>query len=117
MHLANCKWFGSEWEAFYQDVVKDDERLNVFLDDFRKAIGWHIKWPLLQKDLKAPESPEITLYWNQSKSLLQIFAPVGAQGVTILNQDAGAKAKVVKALQSIYRYAGPFEFDDDDIPF
>jgi hypothetical protein len=117
LHLANCKWFGSECDAFYQDVVKDDERLNVFLEDFRKAIAWHIRWPLLQKDLKAPESSEISLYWNQSKGLLQICAPVGAQGATVLNGDASAKAKVTKALQSIYRYAGPFEFDDDDIPF
>jgi hypothetical protein len=114
LHLANCNWFGSECDAFYQEVVKDDERLNVFLEEFRKAVGWHMKWPLMQKDLKAPEPSAITLYWNQSKSLLQIF---GTAGATVLNGDAGAKARVGKALQSIYRYAGPFEFEDDDIPF
>jgi hypothetical protein len=116
LHLANCNWFGLEYEAFFQDVVKNDDRLIVLAEDFRKAIAWHIRYTLIQNSLVAPKFSEINLSWNQSKGVLQICAPVGTKGASVLNADTGVAETVVKALQSIYHYVGEFEFDDDSIP-
>ena len=117
LHVANCQWFDSECNSFYRDIVKDDKRINALIEDFRKQSAWDIRWPMIHKNHKAPEASTITLCWNEQKSLLQVCALFGPEGVALLNGDVRAKARVADALLSIYRYSGPFEFEDDDIPF
>src|SRR5712664_107617 len=91
LHAANCQWCDSECNTFYQDIVKDDERVNVLLEDFRKKAFSEIRWALIEKDMKAPEASSITLYWNKRKASLQVYAPFGAEGVAVLNGNARAK--------------------------
>jgi hypothetical protein len=117
LHAANCQWFDSEWNAFFKDIVKDEKRVNTLIDDFRKQAGWHIRWPLIKNGRKAPEPSEITLYWSEPKGSVRVCASFEPEGAALLNGDAGARTRVGTALQSIYRYSGPFEFEDDSIPF
>lgn len=117
LHLANCQWFDSECHAFYRDIGQDSKRMNLLVDDFRKQASWEIRWALLRNNLEAPDSSSINLYWNKNESSLRVWAAFKAEGVKVLNADPKAKDTVAKALQTIYRYSGPFEFEDDDIPF
>ena len=118
LHSANCKWFASECDAFYRDIVKDRNRVNVLIDDFRKRVGFQLRWALNKKELKGPEPSLVTLVWDEEQSLLQVCAPLESQGAILLNADTFIKTQVARALKSIYRYSGPFEFvDDGDIPF
>ncbi len=117
LHAANCRWFDSECNAFYQDIAKDTKRLEVLIDDFRKEVSWDIRWPLIHKGKEAPDSSSISLYWNDQRGSLQVFAPFGADGAELLNNTPRALTRVASVLQSVYRYNGPFEFEDDDIPF
>lgn len=117
LHLANCKIFDSECDVFYCDIVKDRERRNILLGEFRKQADREIRWSLLRNDIKAPDADSIDLYWNESTNSLSIWATLGKEGANHLNEDAGIKKVVAKALKSVYRYTGPFTFEDDDIPF
>jgi len=117
LHAANCQWFDSECNAFFKGIVKDDKRVDTLIEDFRKQAGGDIRWPLIKNGRKAPEAASITLYWNEPKGALQVCASFEPEGVALLNGDARAKTRVATALQSIYRYSGLFEFEDDSIPF
>lgn len=117
LHVANCNWFDSECNTFYRNIVADHWRTQVLLDDFRKAIAWGIRWPLIEADIPAPDASTITLYWDEAKQALKVGAPLGAEAANLLNADERARAGVAEALKTIYRYTGPFEFDDDGIPF
>lgn len=117
LHAANCQWFDSECNAFYREVMKDGKRVGVLIEDFRKESRWHIRWPFLEHNLKAPEPESINILWSDKKASAQIYGEFGTEGAKILNSDANAKGHVAKALQKVYRYSGPFEFEDDDIPF
>lgn len=117
LHLANCKWFDSECGAFYRGVLEDGKRVSVLLEDFRKAVRWHVRWPFIEKNLKAPEAESMNLMWSAQKSSLQIYGEFGAEGAKLLNENANTKGHVAKALEKVFRYRGLFEFEDDDIPF
>ena len=117
LHWANCQWFDSECNSFYQDIVKDSKRLNMIIEDFRKQAGGNIRLPLIQNGHKAPDAASINLYWNELKGSLQVYAPFGSEGVSILNDDTQVRTRIANTLKSIYRYSGAFEFEDDDIPF
>jgi hypothetical protein len=117
LHVANCQWFDSECNAFYQDIVADRKRVDVLIEDFRKQVGREIRWPLLRSNHEALEVSAINLYWNGPDDSLRIWAPFGSEGAKLLNEDSKVKSHVANALQSIYRYSGPFQFEDDDIPF
>jgi hypothetical protein len=117
LHTANCKWFDAECNAFYRDLMKDERRVKVLIEDFRKEVRWHIRWPLIERNQPVPEAESINLFWNDKTGSAQVYGAFGAEGLKILNANVNAKGHVAKALQKVYRYAGPFEFEDDDIPF
>jgi hypothetical protein len=117
LHAANCRWFASECNAFYENTVEDDKKTAALLDDFRKAVAWHIRWPLIREGRKAPEASSISLYWGANTRVLNIYASLNAEDAKIVNDDAEAKNGIADALQKIYRFSGTFKVDDDDIPF
>lgn len=117
LHSANCQWFDAECKAFYRDIVQDEGRLSVLIDDFRKESRWDIRWPFIEANLKAPEPDSINLLWVDAKASLHVYGEFGVTGASLLNANQNAKARVAAALQKVYRYKGPFEFADDDIPF
>lgn len=117
LHTANCQWFDIECNDFYRDVMKDGKRVAILLEEFRKATKWHIRWPFLQNNLKPPEADSVNMFWSDRNSSVRVYGTFGEEGVKILNADSKAKGHVAKALLKVYRYSGPFEFEDDDIPF
>ena len=117
LHTANCQWFDSECKSFYENILQDGRRVSVLIEAFRKEAGWHIRWPFIEGNLKAPPVESISLHWNSKKASAQICGGFDSEGAKTLNAHSTAKAHVAKALQKVYRYVGPFEFDDDDIPF
>lgn len=116
LHQANCRWFASEHEAFYQNIVKDHKRTNVLLDQFRKRVEWPIKRTFLREHLSLPPAEEIELLWNAKEGKLKVSGPFGAAGVKMLNDDEQTRTAVSSIITSLYRYDGPIEFEED-IPF
>ena len=60
---------------------------------------------------------QIFILGNEAKATLEISASFGADAAQYLNKDTEVKQRVAKALKKIYRYDGPFVFENDDIPF
>lgn len=116
LHKANHKWFGSECDAFYQNVVEDHKRVDVFIIEFREAVAWRLGYSLRKKKLKAPKLSEINLSWNNGERVLVVHVPGDDETESTLNDDSFVRDGVKEALGRFYRYDGPFKFSDD-IPF
>lgn len=116
LHLANCAWFGSECDAFYADLVKDWKRVEVLAEDFKSKIQWFVSWRLERQFRRPIDIGTISLHWNKSTNAVWIGVTESPDVLEFIKADAEIKAHVSKALKTIFRYEGDFEFDDD-IPF
>jgi len=117
LHQANTRWFVSERDSFFLDVVTSPAKLRVFLEEFRREVGWHIRWSLERHGLTKIEPSDVSLYWNAESARLEIQAPIGDEGAALLNEDNLSRKHSASALKRIYRYEGAFIFKDDEIPF
>src|SRR5262249_23723280 len=117
LHASNCHWFDTECKDFYADVLKDHKRVRLLIEDFRDESNWPISYAFMRNNIEPPELKTMFVSWSATGALAQISGAFGSDGSTILNNDSEAKAGVAEALQKVYRYNGPFVFEDDDIPF
>jgi hypothetical protein len=117
LHSANCKAFGERYDQFYKEILTDADRISVLIEEFRKKITLALKWRLQHNLDKIPELGELNIYWNATKNTPVISGSFSEAGAKFLNADQLSFEYVRKALQQIYRYTGPFFFEDDDIPF
>jgi hypothetical protein len=117
LHEANCNWFASECDSFYSNALKDPKKCSVLLDDFRREVGWHVRWHLVRLGLDKPEMFGLSLCWDDEKGQLAILIACGAAAIQSLNEDARVTERVAAALKRFYRYTGVFRFEDVEIPF
>ena len=116
LHLANCKWFGSECDAFYTDLVKDWKRSKVLEEAFKAEIHSHISWRVEQNFQKAIAMGTPSLFWDKAVEQLDIGLEVPLDVLKFINANDEIKERTKKALKKIYRYEGSFVFALD-IPF
>lgn len=117
LHQANAKWFGSMCDSFFDGIMKDYQRINVLLDDFKKQVAWDLSWRIRRRfDIKV-EIDSFWFRWDQNASHVAIGFKLEERMVDFLNSDFQSNALVKRALSEIYRYADSFVFEVDDIPF
>ena len=116
LHQANCKWFGTECDAFYSDIVKDGKRTSVLAEEFKDKIRWPLSWRLDRQFHRAIDFGNPSIDWSESSNDLSIGVTFPSDVMAFLNSDPQVKKQVAKALKAIYRYEGDFHFDED-IPF
>jgi len=64
-----------------------------------------------------PDLSGLYVYWHEERKVLQVTGLFGYRAIPPLNSDKDARQRVANALKKIYRYDGPFEFEEDDFPF
>lgn len=116
LHNANKKWFDKLCNDFYKDIEKDTDRLQVHLDEFREEIRWNLHFRAYKLTKRDVDSKEISLWWSTKKEKLVIDLTVEQEILEVLNSDRQTNEFTAAALKKIYRYGGPFCFDND-IPF
>jgi len=124
LHLANCKWFGQTYNKFYDGIVEDSKRSNLFIDEFRNLIRRQLFLRIYQEFKTNLDLKEMSLVWHpQTRRIsnkpqyLAITVPYAdVRIIEFLNQDVESKNHVADILKQIYRYSGDFKFDED-IPF
>jgi hypothetical protein len=118
LHEANCKWFDSTVNSFYDEILKDFRRVNVLIEKFRLKVGWSIYWAVKQEFGTQINTETISLAWHKKGKYAEVTLVVDDESVLErLNQDSELKQKVSAALKEVYRYSGEFQFAVDDIPF
>lgn len=116
LHLSNCKWFGSECDAFYKDLVKDWRRIAVLKEAFKTEVQWIINWRIENHFQKTIPIGSPGLSWSESERRLDVEFEASDEVLAFLNGNDEIKDRVTKALKNIFRYDGPFAFTFD-IPF
>lgn len=116
LHISNYKWFASECDAFYKDIVKDWQRTDVLKEAFKSQIQSVIIWRVERRFQKAFPVDSFGLFWSESEKQLHVGFDASDEVLAFLNQDDEIKERVTKALQKVFRYDGPFIFTFD-IPF
>lgn len=117
-HDANCKWFSDTCDTFYRNILTDYERRHVLAEEFRKALGWYLKWHLEKNQKDTIDVKGLTAEWSATKSSAAVTAWFSAAQVAFLNGSQEAVTRARKALKDVYRYDGAVVFDEEqDIPF
>jgi hypothetical protein len=117
LHVANCKWFDQTYNHFFEMAIKDWQRGQVLIDDFRAELKWSLLYRLKRKLNKACEPKDLNIEWRAKEGRLAVTLPVGSDIFQFLNSDEESKKAVAKALKDIYRYSDEFFFDEEEIPF
>jgi hypothetical protein len=117
LHSANCDIFSKSCDEFYEGVLSDTKRTQVFLEEFEKETK-----ALLELRLRFGLNLEaklggMWLYWDKKAQFVDLMLPIHDEAVAFLNKDDDAKRYVRKALAKYYRYNGTFSFAIDDVPF
>jgi hypothetical protein len=117
LHSANAKWFSREWGAFYENIIKDPNRIKALENEFYTKIKIPIKLRIQEQFRNLPKFfEEPILSWNEEKDLLEISYFVPDEVERWMNNSPEINSTVRNALQSVYQYTGPFQFADS-IPF
>lgn len=125
LHSANCDIFSKSYDEFYEGVLSDTKRTQVFLEEFEKEIKQSLWLRLLRSGLNLDAKLDgLLLYWAEKEHRVEIvipdnveMSPVSDKVLAFLNNDKEAMRHVRKALEKYYRYTGPFSFGIDDVPF
>lgn len=110
LHLANCKWFASECDAFYKDIVKDRKRTDVLNDAFKSRIQWTLSWRVERHFQNTFSLDSFGLFWSETERQLHVEVDASDDVLEFLNRNDEIKEQVAKALQEVFRYDGPFIF-------
>lgn len=117
LHEANCKWFGSEIDSFYDGILKDFRRSSVLLKEFRSEVEWHITAAVKKLSNGKITTDTVFVGWNHKEKHAEVGFWEIEPFVEALNENTALKKKVSAALEKIYRYKGEFRFAVCDIPF
>lgn len=116
LHESNCKWFISESNAFYADILKDGRRTKILIDAFRKEVQHYVRWKS-NSEIKEPINMEhADLVYSKEDDIVQIYVDASERAIDCLNKSESIKDRIAMALEKVYRYKGEFEFTTD-IPF
>lgn len=117
LHEANCKWFDSAINTFYDGILKDFRRTNVLIEEFRSKVEWQINWAAKQELGVKISKDSISIGWNKKGKYAEVTLFEVGPSVESLNQNSDLMQEVSAALKEVYRYTGEFQFAIDDIPF
>jgi hypothetical protein len=117
LHAANVQWFSSEQSAFYKDIMKDPARVEALQKQFYAKIKNAVKWRVeahFKNTKNFDEEPFI--FWDKKADVLEVSYFESEDVERWMNESPEIREVVKDALESVYRYTGPFQFAGG-IPF
>jgi hypothetical protein len=116
LHNANYEIISSQESEFYDSVMADQARVNVFKDKFMKRLATDVRVACYNCDHHPIiDIKNISLWWRKEESMLEIDGIFDPEELVFLN-GFECSLSTAKLLKIIYRYEGNFRFTDD-IPF
>jgi hypothetical protein len=116
LHKFNCSHFVGLYNSFYENAVERSDRLKLFEQAFAKKVRWRLSARIAHFSGSYPDVLKFDLWWEKQSMTLRVGVSASDEALAFLNRDEDARATVGAALQTIYRYDGPFEFVSD-VPF
>jgi len=117
LHLANGTIFAEDKGSFYDGVLCDPDRVALFAGNFSKAVDWALNWRIRAHSPGHAKLQPAILSWDENQGRAEVGVDTSPEGLAFLSGDADARRVVAEALKRIYRYEGPFDFGNSEIPF
>lgn len=117
LHAANAEIFAALEATFYRGVLQDTDKVALFIEQFRRKVRWPLHFRITGELHTTTELESMDVSWNGTfnRADVEVYA-VSVEIIDFLNSDPKSKEIVANALKSVYRYVGPFEFNEG-IPF
>lgn len=111
LHTANLKIFKSLEDDFYMEAINSDEKVNLFIENFRAEVRWKLYLALPPHLQGEAGFSDVDLNWNTSEARVDVDVyKAPDQLINFLNSDQKCSSVLSAALGKIYRYQGPFQF-------
>jgi hypothetical protein len=119
LHLHNISYIEEFFNIYYKDCLKNQDKVNLLIEDFRHLVRWDI-YSFLKKKFKIDynDTKSIHIVWSSSDNsvILYINNMSDEDIINELNENEVIKSKISSALKETYQYEGAFSFEID-IPF
>lgn len=116
LHRANLAWFEEQLDRFFEGVLANERKRQVFLEEFRKEVRGRLHVRLVRARKGDWSDLPIDLDWRNEVETLLVQVPTDATAANFLNEDVEARRYVADALKKIYRFKGKFIIENG-IPF
>ncbi|AJI47469.1 hypothetical protein IB633_07675 [Francisella philomiragia] len=116
LHKANVLSFKADYENFYSDITQDYNKQEVFLDDIKNDMYWHINISLRTIGSKPIDKSDISLWWNKKEKVLEFGVLLNDQEIKKLNDDTKLINQLQKTFKKYFHYEGQCIFSEG-IPF
>ena len=116
LHSANTTMFREAFDQFYEGILKDKRKVMVLLDAFKERIQHRVDFTASIALGRTVKVQICNLYWRETDNRLIISIESESGVGAALNKNTSNQQTVKESLLEIYKYPGPFEFEDD-IPF
>ncbi|MBW2630583.1 MAG: hypothetical protein JRC90_02270 [Deltaproteobacteria bacterium] len=117
LNSCNLNFFKNHHKSFFEDILIDYEKKEVFIKEFIEDILWYINHELRRHDNSHKNLKDLYLGWDKEKKIALIELEIDQDAIDHLNSDARTKAVVGKSLKKFYRYTGELLFSEVDVPF
>jgi len=116
LHALNIEIFTQENIAFYNDILKDTNKIKFLQKDFFSRLASTVK--IFTTGIRGGmiQIGESDLTWNESESLLEIEVSCTYDEVKTLNSSDGLKKSTARILKDIFKFDGNFCFTEA-VPF
>jgi hypothetical protein len=116
LHSANCGWLATLHSSFYQDVMGNTKKIEVLIKEFRETVEWYLQLRIRRVRKESGAIKSLSLDWNAANKQVAVNVGTDTSTIVFLNGDTDSRNHVASALKKIYRYEGPFGFEED-FPF
>jgi hypothetical protein len=117
LHEANAGFFGALQHKFYQEAVRNEDRIEVFWKPFIERLSPTIRWRSGYGDPHEDLAADATMSWSDDDQEVRIHITTSEEEVARLNEHTELRQALSALLKRFYRYEGKSRFDGPDIPF
>jgi hypothetical protein len=104
-------------DQFFKDVMKNADRVSIYLDDFKKAFSRRTGY-WLRSTHKLDITPEkVFLDWSEESNSVSILVEGDHSLSDAVGSDGNIRTEASKLLEKYYRYRGDFHIAVDELPF
>lgn len=117
LHKSNELWFERLQASFYNSIIKDRRRREVFKEEFDAEILKKLNLYVNVFMRKYPKLEQCYLTWKEDDQKLCIEIDSSDDIINFANNNELVNNFTKLKLESIYKYSGKFEFTPFDVPF
>lgn len=116
LHESNYRYFSSLYNRFYDEIFSDQDRVDVFREEFQKRV-----LPVYEACVRSVDAEyrpgQIDFTWNDKENILELGACDTSKQVEALTKSSYAQRLTRRWLKELYHYDGLFRFTCLAIPF